>query len=276
MFSSLFGSGAPTCPQLNQFISKLQDINSKTATKAKNIQKYGQSLYTLVDSQASPYAINFEKIRDLFANLAAVYEVNAQEQARAIDDFNDIAVRYPILLTMSNSLKNTQQQYDVINTQYKEIKEKCKNDASNSNMSLYHTKKLERVDIASKLVEETEKFMDYRNRFNNFAKNRSMAGWTRFSDSLRKISTGEADLLSQLAKVCQVIRDGSQAPQQILEQIENTKAEIENNPLSLNEDDLTDPDLPMPKIDPTKSKKGDILVVNSNPNDDGDLSDEFY
>ena len=270
MLNYLFGK--PTgIEDLEKLIQQLEAINEKMLSRSQSSSALGNSIYSLVKSEAPTFAVYFERVKEIYDNLSINYKLANQEQARAIEDLKDIIIRYPILQKLEKERDELKKVYDEGNKKYKEAKANLKAEDTPDNLNKYRNLRIERANLASKLIEKSEEYIDYRNRFNKFTANRSVDCWSRYGKSIERAAKEEAGLMAKLTDLCRSLRDNVNSPTTILERIESSakdfiidEDEINIMQRSNNHVDsfeiITDSNIPIPK---------DILDSDSNKSSDG-------
>lgn len=222
MLKSLFGKQAE--PQtLENLMQKLHAVSEKMIARSQCASNLGQTLYALVKSEAPAYSVYFERVKEIYENLSMNYKIAAGEQNRAIEDIHDIVIRYPILQKIENERNEMKKAYEEINSRYKQIKIDMKLKETQETLAKYRNARIERAQYASKLLEKTTEYMNYRERFDKFVTNRSTNAWKIYAKSIERTAKDEASLMTKLADICKTICDNVDNPQAIIETIENTK-----------------------------------------------------
>lgn len=222
MLNYLFGKQAE--PQtLENLMQKLHAISEKMLARSKCASDLGQTLYALVRSEAPTYSVYFERVKEIYENLSMNYKIAAGEQNRAIEDIHDIVIRYPILLKLENERNEMKKIYEDINQKYKQAKIDMKLKETQETLAKYRNARIERAEYASKLLEKSTEYMNYRQRFDKFVTNRSTNAWQLYAKSIERTAKDEATLMTKLSDICKSICDNVDNPQAIIEAIENTK-----------------------------------------------------
>ena len=220
MLNYIFGK--PTRGQeLKTLVSQLTSANEKMTQRAKSAQKVGESLHALIASEAPSFLRFFERIRDIYAKLGENYETAASEQARAIEDLNDIVVRYPILQRIESERAALKKRYEAVSQRYKEAKGKQQTQES---AAALRNCRVERAAAATALIEKTEEYLNYRHRFNRFVHNRSKSAWARYGASIERTAMVEVELMTALSELCKRLRDSVDAPKQVVAAVEAAAA----------------------------------------------------
>ena len=222
MFNYFFGKQT-SLQDLSALIQKLQTISDKMMARSQGATNLGTALYALVQSEAPSYAVYFERVKEIYENLAMNYKIAANEQLRAIEDLNDIQIRYPIYQKIEQEREEMKKAYNEVNQAYKAAKAEYKTKETQETLAKVRTARIERAKFAAKLLEKTKEYMAYRQRFTQFVNNRSLSAWTLFSKSIERTASDEASLMSKLSEYCKSIRDNVDNPRAIIEMIENTK-----------------------------------------------------
>lgn len=196
-----------SCQDLQNVVRGLNGAHAKLVSKAKNAHLVGETLYKLIQSEAPSFSLAFERIRDIYRKISRNYEIAADEQARAIDDLNDIVVRFAVVDRLTQARETSKKNYDAILQKYKAAKAGVRVNQTQVSLSALQVLRAEQVAAAKTVLSDSETYLEYRTRFDKFVKSRSASGWTRFGASLTRMSEEEASLMSQLAEICRELRD---------------------------------------------------------------------
>jgi hypothetical protein len=217
--------GRPSgCQGLKLLVQHLSAANEKMAARGKNAQRVGETLFALVQSEAPSFAVFFEKIQEIYTKLSLNYETASKEQARAIEDLNDIVVRTPVFQRIILERDTAKRNYDAAHKKYREAKFQSQNQPSQETTVLFRNSRIERATMASVLIEKTEAFLAYRTRFAGFVQSRSQSAWIRYGKSIERASKVESELMGQLADRCKRLRDNVDSPHLILQAVEQAAA----------------------------------------------------
>ena len=241
MLNYLLGKSAKGS-ELKTLVSQLTAANEKMLLRAKSAQKVGESLHALIAAEAPAFLRFFERIRDIYTRLGTNYETAAAEQARAIEDLNDIVVRYPILQRIENERAALKKKYEAAAKRYKDAKMKQK---AQEDEVFVRNCRIERATAANALIEKTEEYLSYRTRFNRFVQNRSASAWTRYGASIERTAGVEAELMTALSELCKRLRDNVDAPQKVIAAVEAVAANVPSGGVVLSDgEDIEAPDVP--------------------------------
>ena len=228
MLNFLFGQQTGT-QELKSLVSQMNVANDKMMQKAKSAEKAGECLYALIQSEAPSFLLFFERIKDVYIKLAMNYEMAAKEQARAIEDLNDIVVRFPILQRIAQERENLKKKYETIHRKYKELKMKAKAQPNRDMSGQLKNCRSDRAVAASALLKATEQYLNYRRRFNKFVQNRSKSAWTRFGESIERSALVEVELMTQLAELCRRLRENADSPKKVVEAVKEAMNDVASN-----------------------------------------------
>jgi hypothetical protein len=203
--------------ELKLLVQNLTAANAKMAARGKSARCVGETLIALVQSEAPSFVIFFEKIQEIYTKLSLNYETAASEQARAIEDLNDIVVRTTVFERISTEREVAKREYDHTHENYRKAKAQMKNHLTQETIVAHRNCRIERARKASILIEKTEAFVAYRNRFSRFVQKRNQSAWLRYGRSIERASKVEAELMSELANLCRRLRDNVDSPHLILQ-----------------------------------------------------------
>ncbi|OHT03518.1 hypothetical protein TRFO_29130 [Tritrichomonas foetus] len=212
----------PETQDLPALIAQLKAANEKMLARSKSANALGDALYALIQAEAPSFAVYFERVRDIYKSLSLIYETASNDQARALEDLNDIAVRYPIYQKLTDEREILKKHYSEVDQKYHSAKLQLKAQESQINLALYRESRIERAQIAANLIDVLENYISYRNRFNKFVENRSKNAWIRYGESIEKCAGDEAKLMNELRCLCNAIRDHVDEPNKILDIVANS------------------------------------------------------
>jgi hypothetical protein len=207
-------------------VQHLSAANDRMAARGKSAQKVGETLFALIQSEAPSFAVFFEKIQEIYTKLSLNYETAAKEQARAIEDLNDIVVRTPVFERISAERDAAKKSYDLVQKKYCDAKALSQNQPTQETTMAFRNCRIERANLASILIERTEAFLAYRTRFTRFVQNRSQSAWIKYGKSIERASKVEGELMGQLADLCKRLRDNVDSPHLILRTAEKAAVEM--------------------------------------------------
>ncbi|KAH0785570.1 hypothetical protein GPJ56_010456 [Histomonas meleagridis] len=247
-------------------LSNLKSIKEQMELRVLYSKEIGNSIYDLIQSESPTFSVYFEKIKELCYSLANAYEIAKIEQTRAIEDLNDIDIRYPILKRHEEEKEQLYNKYKEADKLYKDAKLQMKSNESQITINNLRSTRNERARIASAIVEKTETYINYRNRFSRFVESRSRSCWKRFGESLEKLSKKENEIMSQLHTLFCSLKDNVETPENILliveEKINNLEFQVTEKDVKdekYSSIDLSDVEIDKPekveKENKTKTKK---------------------
>lgn len=222
--------------QLYQFTKNMRDISNKMLERAKASSSFGNSLLNLMKLEAPKYAIYFEPIKKEYDKLSITYATAAKIQRFAMEDLNDIIVRFPVVQRKEQEKVKLNQAYNSLNTKYKKAKLAFKKLESQENQMNLIKARGERARIAELLIEKSDECISYQDRFDRFVQNRSSSSWKRFSLSFAKLCREEAEIMENLASYCSNFKNNLDDPEKIL-QFSISKIEQANKSLKVNKSD---------------------------------------
>ncbi|OHT15659.1 hypothetical protein TRFO_42397 [Tritrichomonas foetus] len=225
MFNYLFGKSTSST-DLEKLVQQLVAASEKMLARSQCAQNLGNSIYLLVKSEAPAFAVYFERVKEIYDSLALNYKIGAQEQLRAIEDIKDIIIRYPLLQKLEQERDLMKKDYDDLNKKYKDAKANLKTEETAETLAKYRKARIERAQFAEKLIDKSEVFIEYRNRFNRFVTNRSYDAWERYGKSIERVAKDETMLMSKLSDFCKSLRDNVDTPLSILEKIETSRNDL--------------------------------------------------
>jgi hypothetical protein len=223
MLNFLLGRSSDS-QELKLLVQHLTAANDKMAARGKTAQKVGDTLLALIQSEAPSFAVFFEKIQEIYTKLSLNYETASKEQARAIEDLNDIVARTPVFQRITFERETAKKNYDAAHKKYRDAKFQSQNQPSQETTVLFRNCRIERATMASILIEKTEAFLAYRTKFARFVQSRSQSAWTRYGKSIERASKVESELMGQLADLCKRVRDNVDSPHLILQTAEQAAA----------------------------------------------------
>jgi hypothetical protein len=208
--------------ELKVLVQHLTAANAKLAARGKSAQRVGETLIVLVQSEAPSFAVFFEKIQEIYTKLSLNYETASKEQARAIDDLNDIVVRTPVFEHIGSEREIAKRDYDRAHEAYRKAKAQARNDPTQATIVEHRKCRIERARLASIYIEKTEAFIAYRARFTRFVQKRGQSAWQRYGLSIERASKVETQLMNEFADLCRRLRDNVESPHLILQTVEQT------------------------------------------------------
>jgi hypothetical protein len=225
MFNFLLGrpSGGQ---ELKLLVQHLTAANAKMAARGKSAQRVGETLAALIQSEAPSFAVFFEKIQEIYTKLSLNYETASKEQARAIDDLNDIVVRTPVFERISSERDIAKKDYDHAHENYRRAKAEAQNHPTQETIVLHRNSRIERARVSSVLIEKTEVFVAYRARVTRFIQKRSQSAWLRYGLSIERTAKVEGQLMGELTDLCRRLRDNVESPHLILQTAEQVAGEM--------------------------------------------------
>lgn len=238
MLNFLFGS-KPECPELRYVVKQLSLANDKMKAMAVSTGKVGHSLLAMVQSEAPAFAMFFEKIKEIYMSLSVNYQTAVVEQSRAIEDLNDIIVRYPVFQKIQQDRDIAKQKYDAVVKRYKDAKMAVKSNDNPENIVNFQNCRLERAAVAAILLEKSEIYLSYRTKFNQFVQNRTKSAWRRYGASIERTAKVEGELMSQLAQLCIRLRDNVNAPQKVIDATEEAVRLTKDDSIEIDKFDVT-------------------------------------
>ena len=215
--------------QLYKFTKNLRDISKQMLLRAKTASDFGKSLSMLMKLEAPKYAIYFEPIMKEYEKLSISYAIAAKIQYFAMEDLNDIIIRFPVLQRKEQEKVRLIQAYNSLNKKYKEAKLLFKKtNSQESNMNFIKTRN-DRAIIAEKIIEKSDECISYQSRFDRFVQNRSSSAWKRYSLSIQKLYREETEIMDRLIVYCTHFKDNIDNPEKILSKIEEINESLKVN-----------------------------------------------
>lgn len=215
--------------QLYQFSKNLRDISKKMLERAKTASDFGKSLLMLMKMETPKYSIYFEPITKEYEKLSISYATSAKILYFAMEDLNDIIVRFPVLQRKESEKVKLIQAYNSSNKKYKEAKLLFKKtNTQESNLNLIKTRN-DRALIAEKLIEKSDECVSYQARFDRFVQNRSTSAWKRYSLSVEKLCREETEIMGRLISYCSHFKENIDNPEKIISKIEEMNKSLKIN-----------------------------------------------
>lgn len=218
MFRFIFNKTDPD--DFKEMISNLKACNEKLKLRNKYAKRIGDSIFNLIQNEAPSFSVYFVKIKEIYYNLANVYEVASFELSRAFEDLNDIKIRYPILQRYEKEKEELKMKYEELNLMYKDAKAIMKKQETQFTVNNYRNYRNQRAQIAILYIEKLEEFLEYRKKFENFVEKRSRDSWKRYGHAMENVANKEKEIMEKLNKLFCAMKDNVQNPDDILESIE--------------------------------------------------------
>lgn len=215
--------------QLYQFTKNLRDISKRMLERAKAASEFGKSLLLIMKLEAPKYSIYFEPLMKEYEKLSISYATAAKIQYFAMEDLNDIIVRFPIVQRKEQEKVKLIQAYNSSNKKYKEAKLLLKKSSSQENNMNFIKTRNDRAIIAEKLIEKSDDCISYQSRFDRFVQNRSSSAWKRYSLSMEKLYREETEIMERLISYCSIFKNNVDNPEKILSMIEEANKSLKIN-----------------------------------------------
>ena len=250
---------------LLKFIQNFKKSISYLSERSNQTSALGESIMQLAKSEAPEYSVYCEPIKEFYDSLAIVYQNSVIEQTRALEDLNDILIRYPILQRKEDEKVKLMNMYNASNKKYKEMKLKFKNNQTQENLFYFKKLQNERIQCAQNVVDKVKECEEYQIKFDKFVENRFRSAWRRFGESFEKACKQEIEILEQLSAFCYKFRDNINTPQKILAKINDSQEEISKNTLN-SQKEAPQQNLPMQQQIINKQLNANPPKVNQNQN----------
>ena len=218
MFSFIFNKTEHD--DFKEMLSSLKGCNERFKLRSKYAKGIGDSIFNLIQSEAPYYSVYFVKIKEIYYNLANVYEVASSELTRAYEDLNDIKIRYPILQRYEKEREELKMKYDEINLMYKDAKKIMKIQETQFTVNNFRNFRNQRAQAAILYVEKSEEFLNYQKRYETFVERRSRESWKRYGTAMKNVGNKEKEIMKKLNNLFTTMRDNVQNPENIIESIE--------------------------------------------------------
>ena len=201
--------------ELTNFIKQMGHTVKTLDQQAQAFSKLGPSMMSLVRSESPNYQIFFEKVIDIYSNLARYYSRSAKEVDRALEDLRDINHRYVVVKRLEGERANVKQAFDVVSENCDNVY-KMMNPEKPDTVSNYDKAFKMRQEAAQKLFDADTQLLDYNKRFRLFTVRRVKSAWSRYGKALTTLYTLEAGAYSELSTLFKAIRDHYKEPEKVL------------------------------------------------------------
>lgn len=215
---------------LYKFIANFRASSENMEQRAQAASQFGDGLLNLIQSEAPNYSIYFESIKKEYDLLSNAYKIAASQQKLAVENFNDIFIRFPIVQRKEQEKVKLIQQYNSINKKYKDIKKKYKAQQTPEIEATFKQLRNDRAKMAEQIIQKVEENEQYQQRFDRFVQNRSQTAWKIYSESIDHLCINEYEIMNRLKTYCYNFRDNIDHPEAILDkaisEIDTINAEL--------------------------------------------------
>ncbi|KAH0793795.1 hypothetical protein GPJ56_002347 [Histomonas meleagridis] len=199
------------CSDIQTVYDNLLRGASGRTTYAKTWSGIGSTSCAMLITQIPSLKSQFEKMRNMFNEIAEIHTKLAQEEERSAEDCRDIIERFAVLYRIGEEYQERKEQYIRATKNLEEAHKKIEVESNKPNYEKNRAKleqrleeaKKEKTDALRRIKRKVHQLYTSKELYNKFKVRRMRECWTRYNEALKVAAQSEIRKLTELRDLLQ-------------------------------------------------------------------------